>query len=306
MRVAVIDIGTNSTRLLIGDVADDRVVEVERDSIVTRLGHGVDTSGELDAAAIERVVDAIAGYRDRIESAGAQATVAVATSAVRDASNGEHFRSELERRVGVAARIIDGDEEAQMTFAGVTHDDQVAQEVRTVVIDIGGGSTEFIIGHEGEIDFHVSTQIGAVRHGERHLFSDPPTEQEVAALLDDVTSIIAADVPAAMLSSIQQGVAVAGTPTVLASVEQELVPFDPWKVHGYMLTREACERILARLSSMTLAERREVKGLHPDRAPTIVAGAAIMTAAMRAFDLEAVEVSEHDLLYGLALRAAAD
>jgi exopolyphosphatase/guanosine-5'-triphosphate,3'-diphosphate pyrophosphatase len=174
-----------------------------------------------------------------------------------------------------------------------------------MVDDIGGGSTEFIVGDGGELSFHISTKMGAVRQSERHLHHDPPTDDELRALLEEGAAIIEAAVPAEFREQVTRGIGVAGTPTVLAAVDQKLVVFDPWKVHGYSITRAACERMLTMLGGMPLAERREVPGLHPDRAPTIVAGAGIMLATMRAFELDAIEVSEHDILYGLALEIAA-
>lgn len=307
MRVAAIDIGSNSTRLLVADVEHGGIDELFRRSVVTRLGDRVDETGLLGEAACERVYAVIEDYRDQFTAAGAGAerVRGVATSAVRDAANGDDLRREIARRCGIEIDVIDGDREAQLTFAGASTAGSVGAGGRGVVIDIGGGSTEFIVGDDGALSFHVSTKIGAVRQSERHLHSDPPSAGELAALLDEASGIIAAEVPEDFRRGVTRGIAVAGTPTVLASVDQQLEVFDPWKVHGYMITRAACERLLAMLAALPLAERREVVGLHPDRAPTIVAGAAILLAAMTAFDLPAIEVSEHDILYGLALEIAA-
>jgi exopolyphosphatase/guanosine-5'-triphosphate,3'-diphosphate pyrophosphatase len=305
MRIAAIDIGSNSTRLLVADVSGGRISELFRRSVVTRLGDRVDASGVLDPAACDRVYAVIEQYRSEFEEAGAERVRGVATSAVRDAANGLEFRREILSRYGVEIDVIGGDKEAQLTFAGASLSGAVHAGGRGLVVDIGGGSTEFIVGDGGELTFHVSTKMGAVRQSERHLHHDPPTAQELAALLDEGASIISASVPAEFRDRVSRGIAVAGTPTVLASVDQKLEVFDPWKVHGYAITRAACERMLAMLGGMPLSERREVVGLHPDRAPTIVAGAAILLATMDAFDLLAIEVSEHDILYGLALEIAA-
>ncbi|MBI4898715.1 MAG: Ppx/GppA family phosphatase [Actinobacteria bacterium] len=303
MRVAAIDIGTNSTRVLVADVDGERISELFRHSIVTRLGDRVDQMGRLADDARQRVFDVLAGYRDEYVKAGAERVGGVATSAVRDSANGAEFVAEIDRRYGIAIDLIDGDREAQLTFTGACSGDAVGG-TPTVVVDIGGGSTEFITGVAGRLDHHVSTNIGAVRHSERFLTTDPPTAEQLEVLIDSVTAEIREVVPADERERVRRGVGVAGTPTVLASVDQQLEHFDPWKVHGYAITRDACERLLHELAALKLADRREVTGLHPDRAPTIVAGAAILLATMREFALDEVTVSEHDILYGIALGLA--
>lgn len=303
MRVAVVDLGTNSTRLLVADVEDGRLAEVERRTRVTRLGEGVDASGVLAEAAVERVLTAVGDYRRSIDALGADRTVAVATSAVRDAANGDAFRAALRRRCGIDARTISGDEEARLTFLGATRGRDVLGE--TLVHDIGGGSTEFVIGVPGVAPhFHVSTQAGSVRQTERHLASDPPPPAELAALAGEVRAIIEGAVPAALRRETDQCVAVAGTATSLAAIDQRLDPYDPERVDGYRLSFASAEGILATLAELPLADRRRVPGLHPDRAPTIVAGAVILVESMRAFGLDSVEVSEADILHGAALEAA--
>lgn len=304
MRVAVVDLGTNSTRLLVADVEDRAVRELDRRTDVTRLGEGVDASGRLAAAAMERVFATVGGYREAIDAAGAGRAVAVATSAVRDAANGQDFRTQLEERFGLDVRVISGDEEARLTFLGATSGRGAGGEP-VLVHDIGGGSTEFVVGRPGsEPAFRVSTRAGSVRQTERHLPADPPEPESVRALAAEVAEIIEREVPEEIRRSVAAGIAVAGTATSLAAVDQELEPYDPSRVHGYELSRRACERMLATLAGMPLEERREVPGLHPDRAPTIVAGAAILVESMRAFGLDAMEISEADILHGAALEAA--
>jgi exopolyphosphatase/guanosine-5'-triphosphate,3'-diphosphate pyrophosphatase len=302
MRVAVVDIGTNSTRLLVAEVEHGDLRELERQTTVTRLGEGLEATGRLSDVAIGRVSDALAAYREVIDRLRAERTVAVATSAMRDAENGPDFRDEIQRRFGLDARTISGDEEARLTFLGATAGRDVGAE--TLVIDIGGGSTEYVVGRPGaDPSFHVSTRMGSVRHTERHLPGDPPTEAELAALAEDARAIVEADVPAEIRERVGAGIAVAGTATSLAAIDQELDPYDPERVHGYRLSQASCERLLARLAGLTVAERRAVAGLHPDRAPTIVAGAGILLESMRAFGLDEVEVSERDILHGAALVA---
>ena len=289
MPVAVIDIGTNTTRLLVAEPQDGEVVELERRTVITRLGQGVDATGRLAGEAMDRVAEAIAGYRELIDRLDAEKVVAVATSAMRDAENGPAFRDYLREKYGVDARTISGDEEARLTFLGATagrNDDR-----DTVVIDIGGGSTEYVLGRAGEDpSFHTSTQMGSVRHTERFLRTDPPKQEELQALAEDVRRIVP-ELAAA------HAIAVAGTATSLAAIDGAEEP------HGYRLGLAACERITAMLAALPVSERRDVKGLHPDRAPTIVAGAVILTESIRALGLELAEVSDRDLLHGAA-RAA--
>jgi exopolyphosphatase/guanosine-5'-triphosphate,3'-diphosphate pyrophosphatase len=305
MRVAVVDIGTNSTRLLIAEVGDDGAVEdLQRESIVTRLGEGVDAGGRLGDAPMQRVYDVLERYREAIDEHGVTKTTAVLTSAVRDAANGAEFTEQVRERFGLDARTIDGDEEASLTFSGATSErPDDGREV--LVIDIGGGSTEFVIGCDGEVSFHVSTQAGVVRQTERHLHDDPPPPEQLQQLAAEVQAIVAGAVPADVRERVDVGIAVAGTATQCASIELALEPYDPARVHGHELELGICEMLLARLAQMSEAERRTVVGLHPDRAPTIVAGIAMLVEVMRAFGLESVEVSELDLLRGAALRLAA-
>lgn len=299
-RVAVIDVGTNSTRLLVADVADGRVSPLDRRSTVTRLGRGVDLSGHLASEAIEDVCTAIAGYVEIVEELGAETVDAIATSAVRDADNGSAFIAEMRERFALSARVLDGEEEARLTYLGATSEDLPSEP--TLVVDIGGGSTELIVGSGREISFHDSLQVGVVRHTERHFTSDPLTASEMEALAADVRGLIEESVGAGVEAS--QAIAVAGTPTSLAAVELGLEPYDPSRVHGHVLALPSIQRMLSRLASAPLAERVEIPGLHPARAPNIVAGVVILVETMRAFGLEKVTVSEHDILYGTALAAA--
>jgi exopolyphosphatase/guanosine-5'-triphosphate,3'-diphosphate pyrophosphatase len=304
VRVAVVDLGSNSTRLLVADVADGTVTDLEHRTEVPRLGEGVDESGRLSDDAIERVHAVLSGYREVIDDLGAMKVIGVATSAVRDAENGDEFRERLSERFGIDARTISGEEEARLTFLGATSA-RGRRGTETMVLDIGGGSTEFVVGEPGaEPRFHVSAKLGSVRHTERHLASDPPTPEELESLRDDVRGTIEQEIPADIRDSVGMGIAVAGTATSLAAIDLELDPYDPERVHGYELSLSASERILEQLASKTVDERRQVTGLHPDRAPTIVAGAMILVEAMKAFDLTQMEVSEADLLHGAALTAA--
>ena len=281
-------------------MAGSAVSQVERRSTVTRLGRGVDLSGHLSGEAIEDVCAAIGGYVEIIQELGGETVDAIATSAVRDADNGSAFVAELRERFALSARVLDGEEEARSTYLGATSEAPPSEP--TLVVDIGGGSTELVVGEGSEVTFHDSLQAGVVRHSERCIASDPPTAGELEALATDVRGLIEASVGTGVAAS--QGLAVAGTPTSLAAVELELEPYDPARVHGHVLALPSIQRMLSRLASVTLAERVEIPGLHPDRAPTIVAGVVILIEAMRAFGLEGMTVSEHDILYGTAISAS--
>jgi exopolyphosphatase/guanosine-5'-triphosphate,3'-diphosphate pyrophosphatase len=300
-RVAVVDVGSNSTRLLVADV-DGGVTVLERQSRVTRLGRGVDLSGQLSDEAIEAACAAIGDYVAICREAGAEKVAAIATSAVRDASNGSAFVAELRERFALSARVLDGEEEARLTYRGATAEQPPTTP--TLAIDIGGGSTEMIVGTGTEIAFHASLQAGVVRHTERHISGDPPTAVELEALAGDVRALIDAALADHGEAHALAGIAVAGTPTSLAAVELELEPYDPARVHGHVLLLETIQRLLSQLASAPLAERASIPGLHPDRAPTIIAGGVILIEAMRAFGLERIQVSEHDILYGMALETA--
>jgi exopolyphosphatase/guanosine-5'-triphosphate,3'-diphosphate pyrophosphatase len=294
--------GTNSTRLLVGDVEDGEVKELERRSTVTRLGRGVDTSRQLATEAIEDVVSAVGEYIKLYEPLEPDVVLALATSAVRDAENSGAFIAELRERFALNARILTGEEEARLTYVGAVAGR--APSDGTLVIDIGGGSTEIVVGSGREMAFHASLQLGTVRHTERHIRNDPPTAQELEALAEDIRKQLFAELAAADFFEIHTGIAVAGTPTSLAAIDQELDPYDPERVHGYVLSLDAIQHMYSMLSGKSLEERLKVPGLHPGRAPTIVAGVVILIQAMRAFGLQEIEVSEHDILYGAALEAA--
>jgi exopolyphosphatase / guanosine-5'-triphosphate,3'-diphosphate pyrophosphatase len=294
--------GTNSTRLLVADVIEGRVHERERRSTVTRLGRGVDTSGQLAAEAIEEVCEAVASYISIYEELEPEVVVAIATSAVRDARNGSMFQAELRERFALDARVLDGAEEARLTYTGACAERPPA--LKTLVVDIGGGSTELVIGDGPEVGFYASLQAGTVRHTERHITHDPPEASELEELAGDVQGLIDGALEGAALAQANTGIGVAGTPTSLAAIDQHLDPYDPDLVHGSRLSLEAIQRMLSELASKPLAERLEVVGLHAGRAPTIVAGVVILIQVMRAFGLNEIEVSEHDILWGAALEAA--
>ncbi len=294
--------GTNSTRLLVADVAAGRASALHRESRVTGLGRGVETTGQLATENIEGVYEAVGDYVAHAERLGASEVVAFATSAVRDASNGDAFLAELRERFSLDARVLDGGAEAELTYRGALSGGGAAASA--LVIDIGGGSTELVVGSGPEPDWHSSMQVGVVRHSERHIHADPPRTRELEALSADVGKALDEEATSRPRLRTERAIAVAGTPATLAAIELGLESYDPDRIEGHRLTLASAQQSCSRLSSLPLEERSRIVGLHPDRAPTIIAGVVILIKAMRAFGLAEVEVSERDILYGAALQAA--
>ena len=292
-RVAAVDIGTNSTRLLVADVEDGSVRELDRRLEITRLGEGVDERRILLPQAIARVRNVLAEYRRAAEEAGAERTLAFATSAVRDAENGEAFLGEIEWSYAFKTRLLGGDEEALLTFRGVSAGRDVAPG--TVVIDVGGGSTELILGGPDGVAFHTSLDLGCVRLTERF-------GTDFGAAAAHVRDVLAGSVPAEVRP--RAAIGVAGTITTIATVDLGLEEEDPDVVHGHRLSAETVAAWTERLEGMSVEEIRALRGMHPDRAPVIAAGAVVVRETLAYFGLETLEVSEHDIMHGAALAAA--
>ena len=292
-RVAAIDLGTNSTRLLVADVDDGDVREVDRRLEITRLGEGVDTRRQLLPQAMARVRNVLSDYRRVIDEDGAERRLAFATSAVRDAENGEAFLGEIEWSYGFATRLLTGDEEALLAFRGVSAGRELDDD--TVIVDIGGGSTELIVGGRDGMSFHKSYDLGCVRLTERF-----PGDPQGAA--EQVRSTLDAGVPEAVRPA--QAIGVAGTITQLATVDLGLEREEPELVHGHRLTTDTVEQLLKGMAAMSVEEIRRMPGMHPDRAPVIVAGTVVLLETLRHFGLDELEVSERDNLHGAALLAA--
>jgi exopolyphosphatase / guanosine-5'-triphosphate,3'-diphosphate pyrophosphatase len=290
VRVAALDLGTNTTRLLVADVADGRVKEVQRRLAITRLGEGVDRRRRLLPVPIARVRNTLVDYRRAAEELGAERSLLVATSAVRDAENGEAFLGEIEWSYGFVTRLLSGDDEARLVRRGVGTGRELGP--RDLIVDVGGGSTELI--SDG---WHGSLDVGSVRMTERFLRSDPPTPEELDACATAVRIVLPElDVRAA--------VGVAGTVTTLAALDLGLEEYDAERVHGHRIPARSVERQVDRLAALPVAGRRLVPGLEPERAPVIVAGAVIVREVLRRYGLDAIEASERDILDGAALEAA--
>jgi exopolyphosphatase/guanosine-5'-triphosphate,3'-diphosphate pyrophosphatase len=294
-RVAAVDLGTNSTRLLVADVRGREIDEVVRRLTITRLGEGVDKRRRLLPLPIARVRNCLADYRRELEALGAEQTLAIATSAVRDAENGEAFLGEIEWSYGFTTQLLDGPSEAAMTYEGVAAGRERLDG--TLIVDIGGGSTELVIATDDGPGASTSLDVGCVRITERFLTSDPPTTPELAAAGAYVRSLLPAYEP-------RSAIGVAGTVTTLATLDLGLAEYDPKRTDGQRIPRESLDRHLGQLAAMTLAERLRVPGLAPGRAPVIVAGLVVLWEIMDAYGLAEIEVSERDILHGAALAAA--
>jgi exopolyphosphatase/guanosine-5'-triphosphate,3'-diphosphate pyrophosphatase len=294
-RVAAVDLGTNSTRLLVADVDGDGLTEIARRLTITRLGEGVDQRRLLLPLPVARVRNCLADYRHELESLGAERTLVIATSAVRDAENGEAFLGEIEWSYGFATELLTGAEEAAMMLRGVTAGRPPLDGV--LVVDIGGGSTELVLSADGTVASATSLDVGCVRITERFLVSDPPSTPELAAAGAYVRSLLP-DLEA------ESAIGVAGTVTTLATLDLGDTEYDPTRTHGHRIPVAAVEAKLDRLARMTLDERLGVAGIEPGRAPVIVAGLVVLHEVMAKYGLAEVEVSERDILHGAALAAA--
>ena len=301
MRVAAVDLGTNSTRMLVADVDDGSIHEVVRRLKITRLGEGVDERKRLLPAPIARVRNVLTDFRREAEGLGAERTLAIATSAVRDAENGEAFLGEVEWSYGFETRLLSGHDEAQLTFRGASVGRELADE--TLVVDIGGGSTELVAGTSSQLRFHDSLDLGGVRLTERFLHTDPPTDGELATCAAAVKALLAERIPGDLRP--KAAIGVAGTITSIAALGLGLEEYDAEQVHGHVVSAAGARAQLERLASLPLAKRRELPALDPERAPVIVAGAVILAEVLSHFGLPSIEASEHDILDGAALEAAA-
>ena len=297
MRVAVIDCGTNSVRLL---VTGDGVTDVERSLDITRLGEGVDGAGRLGGDPMRRTVDAIARFARRATALGAQRLEIAATSAVRDAANRDEFLRAVTDATGVAPVVLSGNDEARAGFDGARSD---LDGGPFVVVDVGGGSTEFIRGADGA-ERWISVQLGSVRHTERHIANDPPRDDEIASLRKDARTTVD-DALAAIGAQPAQLVGLAGTFTTVAAVALDLDGYDRGAIHHAVLARADVADVRARLCAMTNEQRRALPAMPRGREDVVVAGVVILEEIMDAFRAPTVLVSERDILDGRALRLLA-
>jgi exopolyphosphatase / guanosine-5'-triphosphate,3'-diphosphate pyrophosphatase len=297
-RLAVVDVGSNSLRLFLCEGVGPSGPQGERVTTVIGLRRRAGADGTIAPDALERLDGCLAGYGEAVERFAAARVVPVATSAVRDAPNRDAVAAVVERRLGAPMRLLSGDEEAAASFAGARL--AVDGDGPTLVVDVGGGSTELVRGGAGGPEGAVSLQLGAVRQTERHLGGDPPRPGELAHLREEARRLIEPALPA--IGGPAPVVGVAGTATSLAAID--LGAYDRDRVHRHRMGLETVDELAARLAAMTVSERREVPGLDPERAGVIVAGALILAEATRAAGARELMISETDLLDGVALAAS--
>jgi exopolyphosphatase/guanosine-5'-triphosphate,3'-diphosphate pyrophosphatase len=312
-RVAAVDCGTNSIRLLVADVPPEGPhTDLLRRMEIVRLGQGVDATGRLAPEAIERTRLVLAEYADRARELGATAVRMVATSATRDAANRADFEAMVQATLGQLPDVIPGREEAELSFLGATASLGKAAEAHGnpppkppfLVVDIGGGSTEFVLGDASGVRAARSVDIGCVRLTERHLHSDPPAADEIGRAEADIRAALAdvvAEVPVGEAASL---VGLAGSVTTVAALALDLPAYDPVAIHGSRIPVGAVRSVTAGLLTATRARRAALPVMHPGRVDVIGAGSLILRVLMDAFAMDEVVVSEHDILDGIALRLA--
>ena len=303
-RVAAIDCGTNSVRLLIVelDATSGLAVDVVREMRIVRLGEGVDATGRLSAAALARTFAAVDEYSGLIDHHRADAVRFVATSATRDAENREEFISGIRGRIGVEPEVISGDEEAALSFAGATGNLDIAGAAPPcLVVDIGGGSTEFVMGEPGRApSASASVDIGCVRMTERHFKTDPPYPAEVSAARDDIDAAIHHVAKTVPLRSARSLVGLAGSVTTVAALAKGLWEYDRDQIHGAVITAAEIHRVCEELLYATREKREANPVIHPGRVDVIAAGSLVLSAIVAYSGVPEILVSEHDILDGIA------
>jgi len=303
MRVAAIDCGTNSLRLLVADVdpATGTLADVDRRMEIVRLGEGVDATGRLAPAALERTLRALRSYAAVVAATGASAVRMVATSATRDAANAADFVTGVRGVLGVDPEILSGDEEAVLSFTGATTELAGGGcAAPYLVADIGGGSTEFVLGDPRAVSAAVSVDIGCVRMTERHLRGDPPTPAEAAAARADIGAALDVVAAKVAVTDARTLVGLAGSVTTVAALALGLDAYDPARIHHARIPAAQVHEQAARLLAQSHAERARLAVMHPGRVDVIAGGALVLEAIMARFGFAEVLASEHDILDGIA------
>ncbi|GHK02431.1 Ppx/GppA phosphatase family protein [Streptomyces sp. NPDC003753] len=307
-RVAAIDCGTNSIRLLVADAdpGTGELVELDRRMTIVRLGQGVDRTGRLAPEALERTFAACREYAEVVRKHGAERIRFVATSASRDAENRDEFVRGVVDILGVEPEVISGDQEAEFSFTGATRELMGRTDLATpfLVVDIGGGSTEFVVG-DGHVRAARSVDIGCVRMTERHLVrdgvvTDPPTEEQIAAIRSDIEAALDLAEQTVPLREAHTLVGLAGSVTTVSAIAQDLPEYDSTRIHHSRISLDRVREITSALLHSTHAERATIPSMHPGRVDVIGAGALVLLAIMERIDATEVVVSEHDILDGIA------
>ena len=308
-RVAAVDCGTNSLRLLVADVDLVRaeLTDVARRMEIVRLGQGVDQTGRLAPEALARTAGVLRDYADVIEATAARSVRMVATSATRDASNTIEFTRQVKEILGIAPEVLTGSDEAMLSFTGASAELAVTHGGPFLVVDIGGGSTEFVLGEAGERAVHaISVDIGCVRMTERHLHGDPPSRDEIAAATADIDAALDIVAGAIPVRQAQTLIGLAGSVTTVAGIAMRLPAYDAARIHHARVSAAEAHEVTRGLLAQTRATRAAIGVMHPGRVDVIGGGALILDRITQRFGFGEVLVSEHDILDGLAWSLAQD
>ncbi|OGO76744.1 MAG: hypothetical protein A2Y23_05730 [Clostridiales bacterium GWB2_37_7] len=300
-KIAAIDIGTNSMRLLLCEYGKQRFGHKEKHLIVTRMGQGLSASGVISEDALFRNLNALKAFKEKADQYGAQEIIAIATSAVRDAENRKEFLNEARAQTGIDIKVISGEVEAELGIAGVVSDYD-ADQGELLVIDIGGGSTELVLGDISGIHYSKSVNAGTVRMTERYITVHPIAENEIDYLNKNLKSLFEESISRLKNMNIQKAVAIGGTATTIAAIYHSLCIYEPQKVHNTVITFDYLQNLLEKLKNMSVEQRYHVKGLQKERADVIPAGIVIMLHIMKNLELQSFAASENDNLEGAVIK----
>lgn len=299
MKIGTIDIGTNSMRLLIADFEGDKIENRKKYINTTRIGQGVDQEGYITKDALERNLKALKGFSDKCREEKCEKVYCMGTSALRDSKNGQDFVNEAKKLTDIDVKIICGEEESNLGFMGVLKGIEGDKKEDILVIDIGGGSTEFIVGNEKGIKLCKSENVGALRMTEKFITTDPISNEEFNDMTIFIQDTISSTIDKLKTMNISKIVGIGGAITSLSAMNQQLEVYSMEKVHNSVVTKKDLEKILQNLKIMTLNDKKTLKGLQPKRADIITAGVKILHIVMKKLEFEKIMISEYDNLEGL-------
>ena len=299
MKIGTIDIGTNSMRLLVAEYNDNKIENRKKYINTTRIGEGVDKDGYITSEALDRNLKSLKEFCDICEEEGCREIYCMGTSALRDSKNGQEFVDKAKLLTGIDVKIICGEEESNLGFKGVLEGAGGNKQENILVIDIGGGSTEFIVGNEDGITFCKSENVGALRMTEKFITSDPISDEDFDNMTLFIEEAISSTLNILRDKPISKLVGIGGTITSLSAMNQQLEVYSMEKVHNSVVTKKDIEKILQNLKNMTLNDKKTIKGLQPKRADIITAGVKILNIVMEKLEFEKIMISEYDNLEGL-------
>ena len=299
MKIGAIDIGTNSMRLLIADYNDNKIENRKKYINTTRIGQGVDQDGYITNEALERNLKALKEFSDKCNEEKCEKVYCMGTSALRDSKNGQDFINKAKKLTNIDVKIICGEEESNLGFMGVLEGTEGDKKEDILVIDIGGGSTEFVVGNEDGIKFCKSENVGALRMTEKFITTDPISDEEFNSMTSFIEEVISSTINKLETMNISKLVGIGGAITSLSAINQQLEVYSMEKVHNSVVTKKDLEKILQNLKIMTLNDKKTLNGLQPKRADIITAGVKILHIVMEKLEIEKIMISEYDNLEGL-------